>query len=162
MSRRTFTVDEADIYLYPVDASGVADTASPLWLGEGAKNLRLTEELVEVIDRPTGVNYGEAHHVDESHTISIGKIFEVDSPAAGLPDPASIALGTNNPAENALAYKPRRGQTYVMVIVWQDQREANVYHHRCYFGVTARTNDLGGDVEGQIDEQMSFRAQYYI
>lgn len=193
MTRHTFTIDEADVFIYPVDENGVADTADPLWVGEGAKNIRISEEMVEVIDRPSGVEYGIAHHVDDIHIIRIGKLFECNIPivaagagqsfsqgdgmeftqgdggamtqgggAAVMPSPETIALGLVNNPNNARTFRMRRNQNYVMVILWQDQRDEGKYYHRCYYGVTDRTHELGGDVESHIDDQRVFRAQYYI
>ena len=168
MPLETFTIPEASISIYPVDALGLPITSSPIWLGACATGLQISESLTEVIDYPTGVTHGQAHHTDEQHSIAIDRLWVVDVTLAA--PPANITaeivtriIGGTAPVTNGTDYRLRRNQKYIAIIVWQDGDDPNRFIYRVYYGVTDRKHNLSGSgVDGEIGSQIEWRAEYYL
>lgn len=168
MSLQAFIVDEAILSVFPTDAAGNPITTSPVWLGASIHGLRISESLTEVIDRPSGVKYGQTHHVDEEHLISIDRLWVTDVPVVTPPDNLAVLLGATDigqpfPAQNGTDYTLRRGMRYVVPIVWQDAFDANRFHYRVYYGVTDRSHEISGSgADGEINSAINWRAEFYL
>jgi hypothetical protein len=163
MSREAYIVDEAIISIFPLDVNGAADTANPIWFGEGVTGLRFVDTLVEVKDYPTGVPYGKVHHVDESHDITIERLWEVDVPAV---EPPAGDIGVEvieATLDNGTEPKLRPDQEYIMSVVWQNKEDPTRFHWRVYYGVTDVSQELSGvGNDGAFNATYAFRAQRMV
>lgn len=133
---------EAVLTLYPTDAQGNALVTAPVWAGTCANSLKLGLAFVETLSFSSGDRYQTAHHEDEQHVIEVERVW---------------VLRRSSPGELPA---PRRGETYVLEIVWNDRRE-RVWYKRLYYGVTGRSADLTSDGPRRHDHPQVYRAQRF-
>lgn len=166
MPLHTFSIDEAEISLFPVDSEGRPITDSPLWLGAAAQHVEITEALEELEDRPSGSAHPVVHHGAELHEITLGRIWELQVPIVDHPENLAVTLATDlpasTPAANGNDYRLRPGQEYVLVIQWEDEDDPQRFHWRVYYGVTDRSYNLSGDSAEDNQAQHRWRAKYYL
>ena len=167
MALYTFTVEEAEISVFPTDSDGVAITDTPLWIGLNAENIQLTSSLEEIEDRPSGMPYPEVHHGAESHEITIGRLWETDVPGVTQPSNLSELLAVadlvnNPPAQNAIDYRLTPNRVYVVVIKWSEELDPDKFIYRVYYGVTDRSYELSGNIDSGMQASHKWRAAYYL
>lgn len=167
MAMHSFTIDEASISIYPVDANGNPVTDTPVWLSACADGIQLEESLEEIEDRPSGEPYPEHHHGAEVHRISIDHLWEMDLPLVPIPANLSVQLAATDigeplPAQNGKDYKLRPNQEYVMTIVWEDERDSKRFGFRTYFGVKDISREIAGRTDSESSSRFAFRAKYYL
>lgn len=165
-ARHAFSVAEGQISIFPTDADGNAITTDPIYLGAVFENLTIHEGLEEIMDRPSGVVYPEAHHGAEEHTFDFEKLWEVELPLVDPPAdliPVILPSPGEQPITNGKDYKLRPNTYYVVVFKWQDERDPTRFHYRIYHGVTDRSHDVSGsESDNGHRSRFSFRAQYYL
>ncbi len=167
MPHQAFIVDEAIISIFPVDANGNPMVNAPIWLGECVTGLRIADTLKEVADYPTGAPYGKVHHVDESHEISIQKLWLVDIPMENPTPSGDIGVDVlpsgQSRLNNGNDYRLQPDQEYVMSIVWQDKENPSQWYWRVYYGVTDCSFELSGNgIDGEFGASHLWRAQYMV
>lgn len=142
MNLGAFFLREAVISLWRADVAGNPILTQPVWCGDVANGLRLTEDWEETRSFSSGDAYKTAHHEDEEHRIEIERTWRVRVQSPGG------------------ASGPQRGERYVMEILWFDAR-ARLWHKRTYYGVTGLSAGLDSDGPRQHNQRQVFRAQRY-
>jgi hypothetical protein len=137
MADRPLYLSAATLNLYDVDSSGNG-TGSPLWFGTCAEGLVLSHSVEYVDAKPSGVQYSVKHPINETHSISIERVFIVDG--AG--------------------YEMDRTKTYVMEVLWTDPNDSST-HKRTYFSVTGSATNVSSDGQSRMNIKQEFEAQFY-
>jgi hypothetical protein len=136
----TFTLLEATVRLFAVDASG--NPGSEIWSGQVAERLHCGEQWITVETRPTGARYPRQHPLVPQYKITIGRLWAL-------------------PLSDLIGFQPTAG-SYVLDVVWTEE-ETQQWHRRTFYGVTiaARTLEPPSIESGHVDDQ-EFAAQYFV
>jgi hypothetical protein len=166
MPLETFTIDQAIISVFPTDAGGLAITSDPIWLGQSVTGVEITEEIDQIIDRPSGELYPEVHHGAVKHEVSIERLWEVMVPLVDPPEELAVTLAATDQggplASNGIDYKIRTDRDYVMVILWVDDEDERRNHFRIYYGVRDKSHGVGGRSATGKRSQIVLTANYYL
>lgn len=134
-----FTVNDALVYLYTVDAGDLP--VSSVYLGGCAEqvvmNLTLTPRRLEY----HGMRYASEHHDDEEHAIDLKNVWLHDKSMAVPRMPGGRG----------------RNVRYALVIVWQD-REYDAWTKRTYYGATSH----GQTIDDSTYQTLKFHAEYLV
>lgn len=139
MAEQIFTLDNAVISLYRSNAAGDGKVGGALYLGANAAGLRLVYSFDEVDSWPSGEPYAITHHVNESHEISIERVWLV----------------------NGEEFVMERNALYVLEITWKWHYDEAQTRTRTYYGVTNRSANLDSQSVHEFMQPQVFRARWF-
>lgn len=165
MPSQAFLVSEAIVSIYPTDSDGYADTHNPILVGGAVEGLSIHDGVEEIEDRPTGALYPEIHHGAEQHSFEFDHIWAPnvsgETPISDLT--VSSAIAGIVQAKNAVDLNLSPNVHYVVVFVWQDANNPDLWIYRTYYGVTDRTHDIAANgSDSAMSSKKSFRAAYFL
>src|SRR5690242_3117768 len=121
MAEQVFVLNKAELSLFHSNAQGDAADGDALFIGACAAGLKIGYRFDEVETRPSGVPYPNTHHVNESHSIEIERIWIV----------------------NGEEFQMERNRNYILKIKWVDPDDGSKYFQRSYYGVKNQSADMG-------------------
>ena len=133
---------EATVTLYPANADGTPQLASPLFTGAAAENLQLMERWLKKTTNASGSRYPKNHPLVAQHGVTIGRLW-------ALPDASVMDWAADF-------------NQYVLDILWVEE-ESLAWHRKTYYGVTISEHGWDAkDVENGLVENQIFDAQYVV
>lgn len=139
MDQTPFTVYDADVYLYRVDAAG--EPVGQAYLGGCSESISMEQTLAPRRLEYHGRVAARERHEDEEHTVELKNVWLHDRSQVHARMPSAAA----------------RNVTYALVIIWRDE-EASVWTKRTYRGVTSR----GQRIEESTYQVLRFRAESLV
>jgi hypothetical protein len=134
------TLAEGVVCLYPANADGSANTASPIWTGAPAENLTVRERWVKVETRPSGARYPRNHPLIPKYEVSIARVW---------------VLQELNPAGLVTSYNE-----YVLDIVWTDE-DTGDWHRETLYNVTiSERSRASRNIDEGFTDELMFDAEY--
>ena len=135
---------EATATLYPANADGSPQLASPIWTGAPAENLRVTERWLTHYVRATGARYPVNHPLVAQYEINISRLWVLALTSAGVTDWQADY------------------NSYVLDVAWVEE-ETQEWHRKTFYGVTISEHGWEArDVENGLMENQVFEAQYMV
>ncbi|HEY1171045.1 MAG TPA: hypothetical protein VGH19_06700 [Verrucomicrobiae bacterium] len=141
-----FTLLEAKVALYRLDAEGQPLLAYPVWRLSSAERLQMVQTPIEVETWPTGRENPHVRLTGMRHDIDIGRVWE---------------LNRSQPLDLPLDLDGR----YVLVIGWTEEGKRPVWHSKTYYGVTEKRREIDQRAErGALkpDNGFHFRAESMV
>lgn len=140
MFERLHSLLEATLTLYPAAADDTPVTASPVWFGTCANDLRLAERMIVRQTMPGAAPFPRNHPLVATHEINIGRVWTSREPSLDDYTPAT--------------------SRYVLDILWEAE-DFDGWRRRTYYGVTAKSYDLASQERIQMNSEQAFDAEYY-
>jgi hypothetical protein len=163
MSRSStlFTLNRAEISLWPVLEGSITrtrpfgspDSDNPIFLGWCAERIRCEHVLDEYKFWPTGARYEQIRHLNESHSINIGRLW-----LFGVEDAEQVAARSD--------YILVRSRLMFLRLGWvaeeprPDSIEDQQWYSMLYVGVTAPNWNIASQDPIELNGEQSFRASY--
>ncbi|MDE2107413.1 MAG: hypothetical protein KGL39_60010, partial [Patescibacteria group bacterium] len=134
---------EATVTLYPANADGTPQLASPVWSGAAAERLQARGNWLRQETRPSGRAYPAKHPLVAQYQVDIGRVWVTDDVLA----PTGFAADYTR---------------CVLDVTWVNE-DTQQWHRKTFYGVTIAGQEWNArDIESGLLEDQSFEAEYFV